>query len=439
MDYYLMHKDEKVAILNIDNNFGVINKGNTIEKELLPLCAQERILNDIQPIKLWWQNRAVSKKQSKIKSLLQRYQIPSTEKLLLDNLALSFSDCYWVCPKGVDLKWKDVTLFSNPFESNLEFQLKTKEESASTENNIHSLIGYFTPVASTGGELEKKWKKTNGQIYLVKGNMPGNSFQQSLNEVFASAIHRQQGFKNYVEYQLVNIEKNTMGCKCECFTSENVEFIPAWELFSKYKKPNNQDAYLFYIACMEKEGINETKAKEFLDYQTTIDFLITNIDRHLNNFGILRDSNTLKTIGPAPIYDSGNSMLYKNYLESTPLDFMSLKVNALCNYESLLISKVSDFKNIDFSKLPTKEYIKNFYKKDETLSYNLERMADTFEYKQNIVRILSKGMPYKTVESGLKHLISKNESNNSTNAINQIIEKNGIESFLHSLEESEIR
>ena len=44
-----MHKDEKVAILNIDNNFGVINKGNTIEKELLPLCAQERILNDIQP------------------------------------------------------------------------------------------------------------------------------------------------------------------------------------------------------------------------------------------------------------------------------------------------------------------------------------------------------------------------------------------------------
>lgn len=81
----------------------------------------------------------------------------------------------------------------------------------------------------------------------------------------------------------------------------------------------------------------------------------------------------------------------------------------------------------------------NFYKKDETLSYNLERMADTFEYKQNIVRILSRGMPYKTVESGLKHLISKNESNNSTNAINQIIEKNGIESFLHSLEESEIR
>ena len=69
MDYYLMHKDEKVAILNIDNNFGVINKVNTIEKELLPLCAQERILNDIQPIKLWWQNRAVSKNQSKINLL----------------------------------------------------------------------------------------------------------------------------------------------------------------------------------------------------------------------------------------------------------------------------------------------------------------------------------------------------------------------------------
>lgn len=438
MDYYLMHKDEKVAIFNINTRSGVVNKINTMEKELLPICAQERILNDIQPIKIWWQNRAVSKKQSKIKSLLEQYQIPSTEKLLLDNLALSFSDCYWVCPKCVDLKWKDVTLFSNTFESNLEFQLRAKKGSAPTGNSIHSLIGSFTPAASTGGELEKKWKKTNGQIYLIKGNMPGNSFQQSLNEVFASTIHRQQGFKNYVEYQLVNMEKNITGCKCKCFTNENVEFIPAWELFSKYKKPNNQDAYFFYINCMEREGINKTIAKEFLDYQTTIDFLITNIDRHLNNFGILRDSNTLKTIGPAPIYDSGNSMLYKNYLESTPLDFMSLKVNALCSCESLLISKVSDFKNIDFSKLPTKEFVKDFYKKDETLSYNLERLRDTFEYKKNIVRILSKGMPYKTVESGLKHLISKDERNNSTKVINQIIEENGIESFTHSLEAGKI-
>lgn len=210
-----MHKDEKVAIFNINTRSGVVNKINTMEKELLPICAQERILNDIQPIKIWWQNRAVSKKQSKIKSLLEQYQIPSTEKLLLDNLALSFSDCYWVCPKCVDLKWKDVTLFSNTFESNLEFQLRAKKGSAPTGNSIHSLIGSFTPAASTGGELEKKWKKTNGQIYLIKGNMPGNSFQQSLNEVFASTIHRQQGFKNYVEYQLVNMEKNITGCKCK--------------------------------------------------------------------------------------------------------------------------------------------------------------------------------------------------------------------------------
>ena len=35
------------------------------------------------------------------------------------------------------------------------------------------------------------------------------------------------------------------------------------------------------------------------------DFVLTNTDWHLNNFGVLRDSKTLKFIGIAPIFDSG--------------------------------------------------------------------------------------------------------------------------------------
>ena len=45
------------------------------------------------------------------------------------------------------------------------------------------------------------------------------------------------------------------------------------------------------------------------------DYLFSNVDRHLNNIGILRDPNSLKFIDFAPIFDSGNSMFYNMSFE----------------------------------------------------------------------------------------------------------------------------
>ena len=41
-----------------------------------------------------------------------------------------------------------------------------------------------------------------------------------------------------------------------------------------------------------------------------LDYLIANEDRHFNNFGLLRNPDTLEWLGPAPIYDSGSSLGY---------------------------------------------------------------------------------------------------------------------------------
>ena len=46
-----------------------------------------------------------------------------------------------------------------------------------------------------------------------------------------------------------------------------------------------------------------------------LDFLIVNTDRHFNNFGVVRNADTLAWIGPAPIFDSGTSM-WHNQLTS---------------------------------------------------------------------------------------------------------------------------
>ena len=40
------------------------------------------------------------------------------------------------------------------------------------------------------------------------------------------------------------------------------------------------------------------------------DALIHNTDRHLNNFGVLVDNESNRILGPAPLFDHGNSLFY---------------------------------------------------------------------------------------------------------------------------------
>ena len=48
----------------------------------------------------------------------------------------------------------------------------------------------------------------------------------------------------------------------------------------------------------------------FLDRMIVVDYIMANGDRHLNNFGLIRDPDTLEFLRPAPIYDTGTSLGY---------------------------------------------------------------------------------------------------------------------------------
>ena len=59
-----------------------------------------------------------------------------------------------------------------------------------------------------------------------------------------------------------------------------------------------------------------------------LDYLILNEDRHLNNFGIIRNVDTLKWLDVAPIFDNGQSLNiqyydeYKFFYENKPFNEM---------------------------------------------------------------------------------------------------------------------
>lgn len=106
---------------------------------------------------------------------------------MIDNLALSLNDCYWIKPLDSDLTWKDVNLFSNKFEDRFGELTFNKDSGLDLRNKTKFKF------AVSQGEVQKKWCiDSQNRRYMVKGNY-GTSYQQSINEVFATKLHEAQG------------------------------------------------------------------------------------------------------------------------------------------------------------------------------------------------------------------------------------------------------
>lgn len=304
-EYFLMHKDIPVALMEISED-GILGnyRINEAEKDHIPLGGQ---MNEMK-FHDWWKDRAIPKTRHGAKTALQRLGYASTNSALVDNLALSLSDCYWIKPRDEDLSWSEVNLFTNDFIDAFGEITINKDQIVDIRNKTR-----FSCAASQG-ELQKKWCiADDGRRYMVKGNY-GQSYQQSLNEIFATKLHERQGYSNYTEYILTKLkvegDLEGLGCLSYDFCSENVECISAWELLQTIKTKQNESYYYPLKKVCTNLGISEDDFTTFMDYQIMTDYLLSNTDRHMNNISIMRNPDTLKILGFSPIYDSGNSMFY---------------------------------------------------------------------------------------------------------------------------------
>lgn len=100
--------------------------------------------------------------------------------------------------------------------------------------------------------------------------------------------------------------------------------------------------------CCDELGIPGTV--EFLDRMIVLDYIIANEDRHYNNFGVMRNAETLEWLGMAPIYDSGSSLGFDKYdwEITTGKDTFSKPFR---RYHEDQLALVTDFKWINFSHL----------------------------------------------------------------------------------------
>lgn len=354
--YHLMRRDEVVCSVLIDPITGAILKTSLPSApELLPLGGSV----DSAMLRKWWQRRAVPVSQGNIRRILERIGI-TTHAYLEQNLGLSLTDHYWIKPLDADFDWQEINLFTNDFRDAVgDMQL------SGTIDDLPELpVNAFSPSSSVQGELRKKWIISDGKRFLIKGNHGGNS-QESLNEVVASLIHKKQNKHPFVDYAPIQLSPNQpLCCICEGFTSDEVEFIPAIDVVDSKKKENNISLYEHFIQVCSLHGLDESAVHSFLEYQILTDFILTNTDRHLNNFGVLRDTHTLKFIGMAPIFDSGNSMFWQNPRLPERDDLTKIEVNSFRGKEMQLLDYVTDKSAVDLQLLPSCDELREIYEKD---------------------------------------------------------------------------
>lgn len=394
MKCMLMHKKIAVAEIELDDASGFITKINSVYMpEHLPIGVPvKKGIVDRAALNDWWTERSIPASRSGIRDALETLDITSTKMLLVRCYGLSLSDQYWICPEGTNLTWDEINFFENTFSDDIGdvlFGAKKRENA----------FDFSSPDNTSDGNLKKRWKIIDGKRCLVKGG--SNPFrQQPFNEVIAAGIMERLNIP-HVPY-IVMWNQGAPYSVCEDFITGDTELIPAWRILQTQKKNNSTSLYQHFVNCCEILGIKDVIP--YLDRMIVLDYIIANEDRHLNNFGAIRNAETLKWIGMAPIYDSGSSLGYDKLANQIRSE-RDITCKPFKKHHEEQLKLVSSFEWIDFEKLyDVKELIADTLMIGEASDYideaRVKAIADTVEKRiRQVSELAMSHTPMQTIST----------------------------------------
>ncbi len=348
MKCILMNKDTEVLIAEYNTTSKFFDKIIEIKNIdyapfILKKIYQNKMDEDFKiTLSDWFKGRGIPSWRDKLDLLLYRLNIDRPEELIDKSFGLSLSDQYWIKPYESNIKYDDINFYDHDFDS-ADFLEATFTNNTFTVSNEASLK---TPNNTTDGMLKKTWIIEDGKRYLLKGGYKSDIIQP-FNEVLATEICKRLGFE-HVEYT-IDIVKEKVVSKCACLTTKNTEIIPAYQIIHSEEKNKNIIDYENYIKILEEKGIKDARIK--LENMYILDFLIMNEDRHLNNFGIIRDVNTLKWLNVCPIFDNGQSLNMQDYNDEEVVISGQGRLFYEVKPFDEIIKIVKDIKRIDASNL----------------------------------------------------------------------------------------
>ena len=314
MEYILMNKNTEVMEVSKDINDTVFQDiGEIYNIEYAPLVIfnnKDKEKNDLLDILTsWYDGRAIPNNRDNKNSILEHFKINKVDELLNLDYGLSLSDQYWLKPVDEEVCWDDINYFLNEYDSR-EFFDATYGEGSFQSLKLKSVDSdkYRTPNNSLTGQLKKTWIKVDGEDLLFKGAVTQHGFEQ-INEVLATMICEALEVP-HVTYRLCALDSkrhHELMSVCPCIVNDEQEIISAYDIVSERDDLFGDERDMVkYIAILEEHGV--PNAGEYVQKMFMLDYLILNEDRHMRNFGILRNVETLEWESVCPVYDSGRSM-----------------------------------------------------------------------------------------------------------------------------------
>lgn len=304
--FTLMNKNKNIFDFEYDDEEHLIIKFERNYKEnedYAPFgLIQDGIINKNEFNK-WWKNRQIPASRNGLKDVLNRSGIYNKENFdLLDTKAycLSLSDQFWVKRIDENILWEDINFFDNEFSEDIG---KILFDGGKTPLNLN----LNTPDMTSNGNYEKRWKIIDGDRYLVKagGKMIN---QEPFNELIATKLYeRILNDDEYVKYDIIYDNDRAVSI-CKNFITKETELVPAWKINEYYEFTEDENKYEHYIRCLNNLKIKD--ANLLVDKMIICDFILANKDRHFNNFGAIRNVETLEFVRIAPIFDNGCSLWY---------------------------------------------------------------------------------------------------------------------------------
>lgn len=288
--YEIMHGEKKVAEINTRGEAAVLNE-RFIPYDLY--LEEERdfdtLLNNIDNFYHWCASRVLSLDRKYAKEILNSIGMAQAitdrdrAKISLSYHCVSLTDIYWVKKSDEEISYNKINLYDNSLnEAVVELSLRGKTMTVTNQELAQDL--------STKGCFPKAWIRRGTEFILLKDG--GDDAVKK--ELIASSLCQCFDFKQ-VKYKegFYDGERVT---ESKIITSKHYSIVSkmAFDIYAQNHELNVLDEFL-RIDRETYYGMN------------ILDYLVGNIDRHPENWGVLVDNQTNEYISLYPIMDFNQS------------------------------------------------------------------------------------------------------------------------------------
>lgn len=275
----LMSKDTVVATVK-DGIVTIVNE------RLVPFYFRRS-----EHIEGWLKDRAIDDHRTNSRLLKKALRLENKDDVstVLSVNAVTITDNYWFCPENESLTWEDVRFKENYFA---HLALKGSLSAFNLEPSK-------TPELTNRGSFEKCWLQENDNWWLYKTGS-NNAF---FSELFIYKLGEKLGF-DMAHYELADGYIRTLD-----FTNNGKYNLEPMKSLIGDNEDYSDNFNLLY-------SLSPALAEQYLQI-IYLDTVCLSVDRHTENYGILRDPINGDILRMAPNYDNNIALIYDGY-ENSP-------------------------------------------------------------------------------------------------------------------------